>query len=386
MLGDRLLGVAVQAQGTLKDVGGQAFYANLSKRWNWAVAGGHIPYQSLFQYIGVAPPAPGSPGNAPSRRYLGLQRVRVFVTSAEGQIAYPFSSTRRIEFGGGAVRYAYEVEEDRYFLNQTGQFLTGEVERVDVDIPCDNLTADERLLGATCTPEPLQVAQGSAAYVGDNTFFGFTSPIRGGRFRFGIEGTAGSENFITATADWRRYYAPHRNLTVAVRGLHFGRYGNIVGNVIRPMFLGYETFVRGYSYESLEPEECTISQQQLPADETIRTSTCPTFTRLFGHRLAVANFELRVPFLGVEQFGLINFPYVPVELLAFADAGLAWDADNTPLLEFSSSSTDRVPVFSVGAAARFNVLGFMILEAYYAFPFQRPDKGPHWGFQIAPGW
>ena len=39
----------------------------------------------------------------------------------------------------------------------------------------------------------------------------------------------------------------------------------------------------------------------------------------------------------------------------------------------------------MGASARFNVFGFMLLEAYYAYPFQRPDKGWHWGFQLAPG-
>jgi hypothetical protein len=45
-----------------------------------------------------------------------------------------------------------------------------------------------------------------------------------------------------------------------------------------------------------------------------------------------------------------------------------------------------VPVFSTGVSARFNVMGFMILEAYYALPFQRPTKGWHWGFQVSPGW
>jgi Tol biopolymer transport system component len=372
MLGDRLLGVGVQAQGTLKDIGGQAFYADLSSRWNWAVAGGHIPY--LLQYQNF--------GQTGDRWYLGVQRLRVFVTSAEGQVAYPFSTTRRVEFGAGAIRYAYDIEEDRYFLDSTRRFFTGQVERVDVDASCDDLSDEQLLIGVPCAPDPLNLAQGSVAYVGDNTFFGFTSPIRGGRFRFGLEGTAGTETFLTAVADWRRYYSPHRNLTVALRGLHLGRYGGIESDVIRPMFLGYETFVRGYAWESFEPEECTISQQQAPD----QTSTCPTFTRLFGHRLAVANLEMRVPFLGTEEFGVINFPYVPVELVAFADAGLAWDSENTPQLEFSRSSSDRVPVFSAGLSARFNILGFMILEAYHAFPFQRPDKGHHWGFQISPGW
>ena len=45
-----------------------------------------------------------------------------------------------------------------------------------------------------------------------------------------------------------------------------------------------------------------------------------------------------------------------------------------------------VPVVSTGVAARFNILGYLILEAYYAYPFQRPVKGAHWGFNIMPGW
>ena len=28
----------------------------------------------------------------------------------------------------------------------------------------------------------------------------------------------------------------------------------------------------------------------------------------------------------------------------------------------------------------------MVLEVYYAHPFQRPGKGSHFGFQLQPGW
>ena len=45
-----------------------------------------------------------------------------------------------------------------------------------------------------------------------------------------------------------------------------------------------------------------------------------------------------------------------------------------------------MPVGSTGVSARVNILGFMILETYYAYPWQRPDKGWHWGFNLAPGW
>jgi len=149
--------------------------------------------------------------------------------------------------------------------------------------------------------------------------------------------------------------------------------------MLRPLFLGYETFIRGYAYESFSASECSP-----PGSNS--NGSCMAFNRLQGQQLAVANLELRVPLVGVEQYGLINFQFVPVELVAFADAGLAWDSDNPPVLAFSRSGYERVPVFSTGISARFNVLGFLILEAYYAYPWQRPQKSWHWGFNIAPGW
>jgi outer membrane protein assembly factor BamA len=196
-------------------------------------------------------------------------------------------------------------------------------------------------------------------------------------------------DFTTLIADWRRYYSPTRNLTVGFRGLHYGRYGLSPEEneedgfgLLRPLFLGFETFVRGYAWESFTQEECNMSGQSNGGSNT----SCAALNRLFGQQLAVANFELRVPFIGVEQFGIINFPFLPTELVLFADGGLAWDGENKPVLEWSRDSGARVPVVSTGISARFNLLGFMILEAYYAYPWQRPDKGWHWGFQLAPGW
>ena len=110
------------------------------------------------------------------------------------------------------------------------------------------------------------------------------------------------------------------------------------------------------------------------------------FERLFGSRIAVANIELRIPLLGVSELGLINFPFLPLEVSPFFDVGLAWSGDESPTLEFARRTDERVPVFSTGVSSRANILGYVILEAYYAYPFQRPDKGWHWGFSLSPGW
>ena len=372
MLGNNVLGVAVQAQGTVKDVGGAVFYTDLGNRWNWGVGLSHIPYVLSYVAYGQDSPAEGG------QRYLGQLIERMYVTSATGQLTYPFSQTRRFEMQGGFTRYASSLEVQKYYVDAFGRCC---IDRIDEDL-------DPRF-------DPLNLVNGSAAVVHDNSFFGFTSPVRGGRSRYEVSGTAGTLNFATLTADWRRYAGIQRNLTFATRGLHWGRYGDLQQediNVLQPNFVGYEWFIRGYAYESFEPEECAASRTGATSADG-----CPVRNRLFGHKVAVASAEFRVPLLGVEEYGLINFPFLPTELVFFADGGLAWDNNLTdisgqpvsntePELTFSRSASDHVPVFSTGASARFNVLGFMVLEAYYAYPWQRPDKGWHWGFQIAPGW
>ena len=248
-------------------------------------------------------------------------------------------------------------------------------------------------------PDALNLATASIALVQDNSFFGFVSPIRGGRYRIEVKGTFGSQNFMTGILDWRRYWSPQRNLTLAARGFHFGRYGFDNGpvapgqlNILQPLFLGFETLMRGYAYESFSNPECIASLQnagQANADATGQTlSTCPALDRLFGEKVGVMSFEARVPFIGTEQFGVINFPFLPTELVAFVDGGIAFNSFsdiNTDQI-FSTQDFGVLPVWSAGFSARVNILGFLILESYYAYPFNRPQKGWHWGFNIAPGW
>jgi outer membrane protein assembly factor BamA len=358
MLGDRQLGVAVSASGTVKDIGAQVFYLNSQRRWNWGYYLARIPYQYQLYGWGQTQEADGTVYDV-----LALTRYRIFSDVASGIVSYPFSQTRRLEGSFGFNRFSVDIEQDQILYNQG--FQVGQ-RRVQLD--------DQE-------PDPLNIFSASLAYVGDNSFAAFTSPVRGGRFRLGVETNHGTVDFQTITADFRRYYSPNLNLTVALRGLHLGRYNYgrdlIESQYFYPYFLGYETFIRGYAYESLNPRECGEGEG----------GACPVFDRMFGQRIAVANLEVRVPFIGTDQFGLINLPYIPMELVAFTDVGVAWDDENpVDSWSFDTSSSARVPLFSSGIGARFNLLGIMILEAYYAYPFQRPDKGWHWGFNLAPGW
>tara|TARA_Y100001970_G_scaffold154665_2_gene189546 strand:+ start:8706 stop:11879 length:3174 start_codon:yes stop_codon:yes gene_type:complete len=372
MLGDRVLGLALQAQGTVKDIGGQVFYANQARRWNWLVSAGRIPYQ--FGSFTFGDDAPGQVGG----EYQGIVRRRIFLTSATAGLQYPFSTTERVEFDLGLTRYGYDFELEKYYFNGLGQTIGFDREQL-------------------AAPSPLNLVQASVALVGDNSFFGFVGPIRGGRYRVELEQTQGDVDYSTIITDFRRYYSPAKNLTIGVRGLHYGRYGLTVEEqfedefgILNPLFLGFETFIRGYAWESFASDECS---------NATATNDCPTFNRLFGNRIGVASVEARIPFIGVEQYGIINFPFLPTELVLFADGGMAWDSprcfavgseiscvNDDPELIWSRSGSGRIPVFSTGISARVNVLGFMILETYYAYPWQRPGKGWHWGFNLAPGW
>ena len=356
MLGDRFLGVAVAAQGTFKDIGGQFMYLNQKNRWNWGYGAGRIPYQYLYYTYGTLQ------SGGVTYDVLAQRRYRLYNDYAAGLLAYPFSTTRRLEANVGFSRYSVDIEEDQ-ILYQGG--IPVDTRRVQLD---------------SLEYDPFNIVQASVALVGDNSFTAFTSPVRGGRYRFEVATAFGTARYQTITADYRRYFSPNLNFTLAVRGLHYGRYNyttDLVSNsFIRPLFLGYETLIRGYAWESFDANECGGTTD----------GSCPTFDRLFGQRLAVGNIEARVPFIGTDQFGLINLPYVPVELVAFTDVGIAWDNEHPADWTFSRSSTARVPLVSSGLSARFNILGILILEAYYAYPWQRPLKGWHWGFNLAPGW
>lgn len=348
MLGDRVVGGAVQAQGSVKDIGGEVFYLNQKHRWNWLVSASHIPYLSGFA-VGYDTLIGGAVYDVIER-----QLQRAFYDEIGGTVQYPFSQTRRFELGVSGTHVSYDVEIERYFFDPFRQ------------------VAQERVAGQA--PPGATYGQATAALVGDYSVFGLTSPVAGGRWRLEVSPVFGDLNFQGLLADWRRYFYA-RPVTLAFRALHFGRYGqDAESNRISPLFIGFEQLVRGYAPESFDGSECTRG-----------ASDCPEFDRLVGSRIGVASLELRVPVLGPEGFGLIPFNFLPLEITPFIDAGAAWTKDQGVKFVFDRKTLDRVPVLSYGMSARVNLLGYAVLEAYYAFPTHR-KRGWHWGFNFSPGW
>jgi dipeptidyl aminopeptidase/acylaminoacyl peptidase len=381
-LSDRQIFAAIQANGTVKDIGGALQYYNLKHRWNWGAGLQHVPYLTGGVYLDTA--STGGPGGYSVNQLL----QRIYIDQAMAFTQYPFSSTRRFEMSANLTHYGFDTELFRTIFDAASDVV------------------DQQRTTLANQYKPVWFAEPSVAIVGDNSFAAFTSPVQGERFRLQYTYTAGSVNYQTATADYRRYFFM-RPFSFAVRGLALGRYGKGGEdvNTTWPIYLGEETLIRGYGYGSFTSDECTST-----SSTTNSSSGCPAFERLFGSKVVVANAEFRIPLFGTEGFGLVNFPFLPTEVSPFFDAGVSYTNEQGPNLRFARSAddipancnnavsgaeaqlqsfypcTDRIPVFSTGVSFRFNLMGYAILEAYAAHPFQRPKKNWVWGFQLAPGW
>ena len=383
-LSDRQIYAAIQANGTVKDIGGALQYYNLKSRWNWGAGVQHVPYLTGYVFLDTAS-VQGRPAYSVNQL---LQRI--YIDQAQGFAQYPFSSTSRAELSANMTHYGFDSQVFSTIFDAA-----------------TNAILDQRQSNTQSGYKPVWFAEPSAALVGDNSFAAFTSPVEGERYRFQYSVTSGSVTYQTALADYRRYLFM-RPFSLAFRGLTSGRYGGGAQdlNTTWPIYLGEETLIRGYGYGSFSSDECTGS-----AGSNTNTRGCPVFDRLFGSKVGVMNAEFRIPLFGTEGFGLVNFPFLPTEVSPFFDAGVSWTNQQGPLWKLARTDntiptncsnaagsvtatqaqsyypcTSRIPVFSTGLSFRFNLMGYAIMEAYVAHPFQRPQKNWVWGFQLAPGW
>jgi outer membrane protein assembly factor BamA len=138
------------------------------------------------------------------------------------------------------------------------------------------------------------------------------------------------------------------------------------------MYLGYPTLVRGYDINTFTASDCVPTA----------TSQCPAIDRLLGSRMLVGNLEFRFPLLrpfsGPSQR---MYGPLPVEVALFADGGVAWNAGEKPALVGGT----RHGVWSAGAALRINLFGYAVGEFDFAHPFQRPNHGWVFQFNLTPG-
>lgn len=353
MLGYRKVFGSLALNGEIYDFGGQAAYLNQRRRVNWGVSVSHIPYRSA--YLGIRPDSVVIGEDTVRTDNIMLDVIRTY-ESGGSVFSYLILSTRqRLEAGAGVATYS--MRHDRFNTHY------------HLGIP---IYQDRQKLPA---PESYRLGNVYAAYVFDNSYFGLTSPLRGRRYRVEVEQIFNDLNYNTLTLDYR-HYAFLNPTSIAFRLMHIARLGaDAESPVIYPLTFAYPTLTRGNhidnisGYSNAETGEFSINQ-------------------IFGSRMLVANLEWRVPFTGPERLARIKSGLFHTELSLFADAGVAWTASSHPVFKQVAETPDeRVPLLTAGASFRVNLLGAVILEAYYAFPWRADHFGKGvFGLNFTPGW
>ncbi|HEU4903075.1 MAG TPA: BamA/TamA family outer membrane protein, partial [Flavisolibacter sp.] len=153
-----------------------------------------------------------------------------------------------------------------------------------------------------------------------------------------------------------------------------GRFGrDAESGVLPPLYLGYPFLVRGYDALGY-------------ADNTNQTAV--SINDLIGTRIYVANAELRLPFTGPERLSAIKSSFLFTELNLFTDGGVAWGNRNLLSEQDSKGEIQRASRFimSSGISLRVNLFGALIIEPYYAIPWQNGGwKNGSFGLNFIPG-
>jgi outer membrane protein assembly factor BamA len=234
--------------------------------------------------------------------------------------------------------------------------------------PASGFLVNEPQLRTTSSSSVL-IAQPTAAFVFDNTIYGFTGPYRGTRYRFSVGTTVGGWMYSQFLADIRRYQQIVGPVTIATRLLYYARVGRDANQF--SVFLGIPDLVRGHTSGSYSRNECST------AINVDVTTGCTSLTRLIGEQIGVGNVELRFPVLTPRmKFVPAGFP--PIEGTVFYDIGMAWSNDSDIRWEVSAANPNpriRAPIMSWGVGARVNLFGLMLFRVDWAFPINRPGAG-----------
>ncbi len=352
IVGANLLHVGLALNGEIYDFGGQFTYINQKNRVIWGTTVSHIPYS--YAYYGRSAGWVTDGENTFLVDTISMYHYRIFETMIGGMAQLPLSRTRRIEAGGYLNWYNYRVDVHSHL------YVDGWYQGYD------------RYKGDA--PDGYALQRLNAAYVVDNSSFGIASPMDGSRQRFQVEKVFGYVDYWGTLADFRQYFFL-KPFSIAFKGYYYGRHGTSLDKIY-PLYLGYPWIIRGYDNTSFSNQIVEGASFGMSPDQ------------LMGDHLATLNFEIRMPFTGPERLSLIKSKYLFSELALFADAGLAWYDSNTVKFKWTPESLDeRIPIVSAGVSLRINVFGAMILEPFYAIPFQLGGlKAATFGLNFTPGW
>jgi hypothetical protein len=169
--------------------------------------------------------------------------------------------------------------------------------------------------------------------VADNTLYGSTGPINGGRSRYSVEHAIGGVTYTTGVFDWRRYTNVARRFTLAQRLLGGGSFGR------DPQFF---RFGGAFTYRGVG------------------------YGDLIGTRSFIGNLEFRFPLIEQLRTGFpLALSLGGVNGVLFIDTASAWNGDSDPVFLSSKGGFHTESLrFAFGFGARIN-LGYFILRYDY---------------------
>lgn len=385
VLGNNQIYSQVALNGEILDFGGMATYINRKHRLAWGVGLTHIPLRTGFQSFSQGLLEDRN-GNLIPVLKSTTNLIRIFDQTLNVFAHYPFSRNTRLEFGIAGTNRSFRWDEynDYYIGNQfTGYQL---VANDRMKIP----TGESIQLDYYYTVVKGTGANANVAFVGDNSYFGFTAPLTGYRYRIGLEHYVGNDNYSAVLVDGRKYIRM-KPVTFAFRGTSFLRFEKEV-NSVYPLFVGNMGFVRGLgSIVSDHVQELGL-----------------TYGQLLGSKMLLTSFEIRLPFTGPRQLALIPVSGLLSDFNVFVDAGVAFDEfrqfsegkdiyavvrdemgniilDPTgePIYAFQNLKPTIVP--SAGFSFRVNLFGALIIEPYWARVLM-PGGRMNFGLNLIPGW
>jgi Tol biopolymer transport system component len=364
ILGNSTLAGALAMNGEIQDIGGQVFYLNQKRPLQWGVTLSHIPQR----FGGFDPNVYVDSLKASNGKYTKVLKTSTYIyrqlfSTVEAFAELPFSVSKRLEAGASINRIGYTATrfDEYYDLNS---------------FPID-FSQREKLP----SPSAVGYSQAYIAYVGDNSTFGMTSPLKGYRYRLEARKFMGGVEMNTFTADLR-YYKFVKPFSLATRFQFNLRDGKSAEdrNLFFPLYLGWPGFVHGFFGRAIDMQAGELDYNQL-----------------VGTRLMMGNFEVRLPFTGPKKLALISSNYVMSDLVFFVDAGATWFQNSYRKTKeivinnfdgnSSTSTVSFTPVVSTGIGLRINALGYLILEPYAAIPlYEGSAKRVVTGINIIPGW
>ena len=377
MLGNNQIFSSLALNGEIFDLGGQVAWLNRKNKIAYGVGFSHLPSLTGYQAWDRTTLEFDDVGSVlVDRRSLNL--LRIFNQNLSVLAHFPLSPNFRFEAGlsGGHQGFRYDLVE-QYYVAGSAQYL-GE-ERTRVDVP-DTLAFNQYYTLVKGFNAGFNVG-----IVGDNSFFGVTSPLNGYRYRLSFEKSVGTSDYHSIIADYR-HYKWVKPFSFAFRALSYSRFETGDISTSYPLYIGQMGFVRGYDFIFSGGFDDRFGYE---------------LDQLIGSKVAMTSLEIRLPFTGPRGLSLIPTNAFFSDLAIFLDGGVAFDefdhvfgdqGESVVVTKFINgqqvqTTEFRKPPFvmSAGIAMRINLFGALILEPYYAWPLKKGGT-PSFGMNFIPGW